>query len=39
MEFQNLIASRVELSSQSSKDLVDQSDKASPGADEFPYHY
>ena len=32
---QNLIASRVEPSSQNSKDLLDQSDKASPRTDDF----
>ena len=36
---QNLIASRVELSCRNSKDLVDQSDIASPSTDDFPYRY
>ena len=36
---QNLIASREELSYQNSKDLVDQSDIASPSTDDFPYQY
>ena len=36
---QNLIASREELSYQNSKDLVDQSDIASPSTDVFPYQY
>ena len=34
---QILIASRVELSYLNSKDLVDQSDIASPSTDDFPY--
>ena len=34
---QNLIASRVELSCQNSKDLVEQSGIASPSTDDFPY--
>ena len=36
---QNLIVSRVELSFQNSKDLVDQSDLVSPSSDGFPYQY
>ena len=38
-ELQNLIASSVELSSQNFKDLVDQSDIASPSTDDFLYQY
>ena len=37
--FQNMIASRVELSCQNSEDLVDQSDIASPSTDDFPHQY
>ena len=36
---QNLIVSRVELSFQNSKDLVDQSDLVSPSSDDFLYQY
>ena len=36
---QNQLAYRVELSCQNSKDLVGQSDIASPSTDDFPYQY
>ena len=36
---QNQLAYRIELSCQNSKDLVGQSDIASPSTDDFPYQY
>ena len=36
---QNMITSRVELSSLNSKNLVLQSDIDSPSTDDFPYQY
>ena len=36
---QNLIAFKVEFSCQNSKDVVDQSDIASPSTNDSPYQY